>query len=214
MNTKKLKIVLATRNRGKMHEFCRLLSNVNGADIELLTLDDIGFSQEIDECGETFAENAMIKAKTVANASGMISIGDDSGLCVDALGGAPGVRSARYAGEHDDDANNKKLLRELAVFGEGDRGAAFVCAMACVFPDGCGISGKPIEVSGRCEGVITNAPYGQGGFGYDPLFFCPEYGATFAELTTEQKNAVSHRGKATAMLCSAIAKRIGDSCGQ
>lgn len=211
MNSKKIKIVVATRNRGKIHELGHLLSNINGVDIELLTLDDIGFSEDIDEYGDTFAENAMIKAKTVADASGMISIGDDSGLCVEALGGAPGVRSARYAGEHDDAANNAKLLDELACYGEGKRGAAFVCSMACVFPKGCCIDSEPIEVSGRCEGEITYSPQGDGGFGYDPLFFCSEYGVTFAELTTEQKNTVSHRGRAAEILCQAIAKRIGES---
>lgn len=210
MENKKLKIVVATRNRGKLLELQRLLASCEGAEVELLTLDDIGFTEEIVEDGESFAENAMIKAKTVADHCRMIAIGDDSGLCVDALGGAPGVHSARYAVEHDDAANNAKLLRELEGCGDGERGAAFVCSMACVFPQGCGIEGEPIEVSGRCEGEITKAPQGNGGFGYDPLFYCPEFGTTFASLTPEQKNSISHRGRASAGLCAALAERLAD----
>ena len=134
----KLKILIATRNRGKLAELERLLSvYIDGAEVELLTLHDVGFTGEIEENGETFAENAMIKAKAAAEYSGLISVGDDSGLCVYALDGEPGVRSARYAGEgHDDAANNAKLLEKLK--GVSYREAAFVCAMACVFPQGCG----------------------------------------------------------------------------
>lgn len=204
----KLKILIATKNRGKLAELRRLMSvYIDGAEIELLTLDDVGFCGEIEEDGSTFAENAMIKAKAAAEASGLISVGDDSGLCVYALGGAPGVRSARYAGEgHDDDANNQKLLRELQ--GVASREAAFVCSMACVFPSGCGLEGEPISVEGRCEGEILCAPRGTDGFGYDPLFWYDEYGKTFAELSGDDKNAISHRGVASARLCHEISKRI------
>ncbi|CDE05850.1 non-canonical purine NTP pyrophosphatase [Anaerotruncus sp. CAG:390] len=204
----KLKILIATRNRGKLAELERLLSvYIDGAELTLLTLDDVGFTGEIVENGATFAENAMIKAKTAADFSGLISVGDDSGLCVYALDGEPGVLSARYAGEgHDDAANNRKLLEKLK--GVSYRDAAFVCDMACVFPEGCGLDGEPIEVEGRCEGEILCNPRGEGGFGYDPLFWYDEYGETFAELSQDDKNAISHRGVAAAKLCHMISERI------
>ena len=204
----KLKILIATRNRGKLAELERLLSvYIDGAELTLLTLDDVGFTGEIVENGATFAENAMIKAKTAADFSGLISVGDDSGLCVYALDGDPGVLSARYAGEgHDDAANNRKLLEKLK--GVSYRDAAFVCDMACVFPEGCGLDGEPIEVEGRCEGEILCNPRGEGGFGYDPLFWYDEYGETFAELSQDDKNAISHRGVAAAKLCNMISERI------
>ena len=159
-------------------------------DIEILSLDDVGISGEIEENGSTYRENALIKAR-VAAGSGYIGMGDDSGLSVRALNGAPGVFSARYAGEHGDNAaNNAFLLKNLE--GESDRFAEFVCTVACVFPDGR----EDIVVEGRTQGLILDSERGIGGFGYDPLFYYEPYGKTFAELTSQEKNAISHRGKA------------------
>lgn len=182
-------IVLASRNRKKVEELQALLRRYLGDTIELKSLDDVGLFDEIEETGATFAENARIKAAAAAK-SGCIGLGDDSGLTVTALGMAPGVYSARYAGEHGNDAkNNALLLRNLA--GKEDRSAAFVCALTAVFPDG-----RVIATEGRVEGEILTAPRGQNGFGYDPLFYYPPFGKTMAEMTADEKNGVSHRGDA------------------
>ena len=190
-------LVLASRNRHKIGELRELL----GAylpELEILSLDDVGIDGEIEENGTTFAENALIKARAAAK-SGYIGMGDDSGLCVRALGGAPGIYSARFAGEHGDDgANNDKLLRELRD--KDDRFAEFVCTIACVFPDGK----KPLLVEGRTPGIILEEPDGAGGFGYDPLFYYEEAGKSFASMTAEEKNAVSHRGRAIRLLAQAL----------
>ena len=184
-----MKIVLASRNAHKIKELQTLLSkNIEG--IEILSLDDVGIIDDIEENGATYEENALIKAKAAAK-SGYIGVGDDSGLSVRVLGGAPGVFSARYAGVHgDNDANNEFLLKNLE--GKSDRFAEFVCTIACVFPDGK----EPIVVEGRTAGVIIDTLQGDGGFGYDPLFFYEPYGKTFAQLSADEKNAISHRGKA------------------
>ncbi|MBQ9131517.1 MAG: RdgB/HAM1 family non-canonical purine NTP pyrophosphatase [Clostridia bacterium] len=190
-----MKIVLASRNRKKITELRTLLSQ-SFPDIEILSLDDVGITGEIEEDGATFEENALIKAR-VAATSGMIGVGDDSGLTVDALGGEPGIYSARYAarcnfaGEHNDEANNAVLLQNLKDVPVSERGGAFVCAIACVFPDG-----RELTVRGEARGRILDEYHGNGGFGYDPLFFYEPLGKTFAELTAEEKNAVSHRGLA------------------
>lgn len=203
-----MKICIATRNKGKISELRELLMRyVTDIKLELVSLDDVGFEGDIVEDGETFAENALIKARAAAEFSGLVSIADDSGLVVYALDGAPGVYSARYAGEgHDDEANNAKLLRKLA--GISDRSAAFVCSMACVFPEGAPLSGEPIVVEGRCEGEILCNPRGRGGFGYDPLFWYDNFGKTFGEMDMAEKNAISHRGYAVAALGAAINERI------
>lgn len=184
-----MKIVLASRNEHKIKELQTLLSkHIEG--IEILSLDSVGITEDIEENGSTYRENALIKARAAAS-SGYIGVGDDSGLSVRALGGAPGVFSARYAGEHGDtDANNVLLLKNLE--GESDRFAEFVCTVACVFPDGR----EPILVEGRTQGVIIDDARGEAGFGYDPLFYYGPYQKTFAELSAEEKNSVSHRGKA------------------
>lgn len=184
-----MKIVLASRNDHKIKELQTLLSkHIEG--IEILSLDSVGITEDIEENGITYRENALIKAKAAAS-SGYIGVGDDSGLSVRALGGAPGVFSARYAGDHGDtDANNALLLKNLE--GESDRFAEFVCTVACVFPDGR----EPILVEGRTQGVIIDDARGEAGFGYDPLFYYEPYQKTFAELSAEEKNSVSHRGKA------------------
>lgn len=166
---------------------------------QLLTLKDIGFCEEIPETGRTFEENALIKARTLAS-QGYIAIGDDSGLCVEALGGAPGIYSARYAGEHgNDEKNNQKLLEELDATGDKARRASFVCVIACAAPDG-----RAFTVRGECFGYIAKTPAGQGGFGYDPLFHPGNDTRSFAQYTPAEKNAVSHRGRAL----SALAARL------
>ncbi len=197
-----MEIVIASRNQHKIGELQALLSqHVDG--VTLLSLDDIGYEGDIEEDGSTFAENAMIKAR-VAAGTGKIGVGDDSGLCVNALDGAPGIYSARYAGGHGDDAaNNRKLLADLAD--KEDKSAAFVCTIACVLPDG-----RSFVAEGRAPGQMIEDARGEGGFGYDPIFYYPPLKKTFAEMTAEEKNAVSHRGRAVAefarMLCEYLGK--------
>lgn len=192
-----MKIVLASRNAHKIGELQTLLSQYI-KDIEILSLDDVGIFDEIEENGSTFLENALIKARAAAK-SGYIGMGDDSGLSVRALGGAPGVYSARYSGG-DYAANNALLLKNLE--GESDRYAEFVCTIACVFPDGR----EPICVEGRTEGVILESQRGEGGFGYDPLFYYEPYKKTYAELTYDEKNSISHRCKAVEALAAEFKK--------
>lgn len=203
-----MKLLIASRNRGKIAELKELFGEyITDTQLELLSLDDVGMTGEIEENGAAFEENALIKARAGMEFSGLITVADDSGLAVDALDGAPGVYSARYAGEgHNDAENNKKLLEALR--GVRDRSAAFVCCMACVFPADSPLAGDPITVTGRCEGEILCAERGEGGFGYDPLFWYDDYGKTFAELTREEKNAISHRGQAAAMLAWELGRRI------
>ncbi|MBQ5886188.1 MAG: RdgB/HAM1 family non-canonical purine NTP pyrophosphatase [Clostridia bacterium] len=207
-----MKIVLASRNAKKIRELETLLAQHSSMHIEVLSLDDIGYTEEIVEDGTSFEENAWIKAATPA-AMGYIGIADDSGLSVDALGGAPGIYSARYGGEGTNDAkNNEKLLAEMNEVPDEGRGAAFVSAVACVFPRECdveipeevrteknGLSG--FVVRGECRGTILRETRGCDGFGYDPLFYVSEKGCTFAELSSEEKNAISHRGVAMRTFC-------------
>ena len=193
-----MEIVIASRNKHKIEELEALLSKYV-AGVKLLSLDDVGIGGEIEENGTTFSENALIKARAAA-ASGKIGVGDDSGLCVNALDGAPGIFSARFAGEHGNDAaNNEKLLRELSD--KSDRTAAFVCAIACVMPDG-----REITVEGRAEGTILHSASGQNGFGYDPLFYYPPLDKTFASLSPEEKNGISHRARAVEAFAKELAK--------
>lgn len=199
-----MKIVLASRNRHKIAELETMLRGYL-PEVELLSLDEVGITEEIEENGSTFEENALIKAKAAAK-SGYIGVGDDSGLTVEALGGAPGIYSARYAGGHgDDEANRRLLFHNLA--GIADRRAAFVCAIACVFPDGR----EPIVVTGRCDGKILYQEEGSGGFGYDSLFCYEEYDRSFAAVTQEQKDAVSHRARAISRFAEEFASRIGNN---
>ena len=197
-----MKVVLASRNVKKIKELRELLSEYV-PDIEILSLDDVGICGEIEEDGETFEENAFIKARTAAQ-SGYIGIGDDSGLAVNALNGEPGVYSARYCGKHgDDEANNRTLLENLK--NHDDRSAKFVCAIACVFP-------KDINTGhffrGETEGEILFEYAGNGGFGYDPLFYYEPMKKTFAEMSAEEKNSISHRGKAVKLLGEMLAKNV------
>ena len=189
-----MKIVVASHNKKKIRELNALLGKyIDG--VELLSLDDVGMTDEIVEDGNSFEENAFIKARAAAR-SGYIGVGDDSGLCVDALLGAPGIFSARYAGEHgDDEANNELLLKNLAD--KPTRAAEFVCALACVFPDG---EHEDFCVTGKARGEILKERYGEGGFGYDPLFYFPPLKKTFAEMDAEEKNEISHRGEAVKLL--------------
>lgn len=195
-----MKIVLASRNAKKIKELRELLA-ANSPDVEILSLDDVGIYGEIEENGATFEENAYIKAYTAAK-SGYIGVGDDSGLMVNALGGAPGVYSARYAGEHgDDEANNAFLLKNLSD--KDDRSAKFVSVVACVFPENME---DPHLFRGETAGVILDEYRGEGGFGYDPLFYIEDMGKTYAEMTADEKNSISHRGKAMRMLAEFLAK--------
>ena len=182
-------VVLATRNNGKIKELNALLSGLGVTVVGLSEFPDIG---EIPETGETFLDNARLKAWAVCRATGLVSLADDSGLCVDALAGGPGVRSARYSGEDaTDEANNAKLLAALAHVPERDRTCRFVSVVVAASPDG-----RELVAEGAWEGRVAADPSGEGGFGYDPLFFDPAAGKTAAELTPEEKNARSHRGKA------------------
>lgn len=207
-----MKIVLASRNAKKIRELETLLAGFSSMHIEVLSLDDIGYTEEIVEDGTSFEENAWIKAAVPA-ALGYIGIADDSGLSVDALHGAPGIYSARYGGEGtNDEKNNEKLLTEMTEVSDEERGAAFVSAVACVFPkeyevhipeavrtEKNGLAG--FVVRGECRGTILREGRGCDGFGYDPLFYVAEKGCTFAELPAEEKNAISHRGVAMRAFC-------------
>lgn len=196
-----MKIVLATRNRHKIKEFEGLLSRY-AKGVELLSLDDVGITGEVEETADTFYDNAMLKARAAVGA-GYIAVADDSGLMVAALGGAPGIHSARYAGAHgDDSANNALLLKNLT--GVADRSAEFVCAIACAIPNSDG-SGDFV-VQGVVPGEILCEPRGEGGFGYDPLFWYEALGKTYAEMTPEEKNTVSHR----AIAVEALAEKLNE----
>ena len=205
-----MKICIASGNRGKIAELQKLLSEyIKDIEIELVSLKELGFEGDIVEDGDTFEENALIKARAAAEFSSLCSIADDSGLIVNALDGEPGVYSARYAGEPCDDAkNNEKLLKNLE--GIGDRSAAFVCTIACVIPEGQPLSGEPIIGTGYCPGEILFNPRGKGGFGYDPLFWFDPFGKTFAEMSAEEKNAISHRGAGVRAFADAFNKRIAE----
>ena len=184
-----MRLLLATKNQGKIKEINRLLK---GQRVEVLTLDDFPGISLPKEDRSTFKGNALKKARFVAGETGLAAISDDSGLCVDALGGRPGVLSARYAGDNaTDEENLAKLLLEMKDVPEGKRTASFVCVIALVLP-----SGKEKTFEGRLEGVIAAKPKGRGGFGYDPVFFLPEKHKTLAELKPEEKNLLSHRGAA------------------
>lgn len=182
-----MKFVLATHNPGKLREMSDILSHLG---VEVVSPADVGVTVEVEETGTTFAENAMLKAKTICAASGLPAIADDSGLCVDALNGGPGVYSARYGGEGLDDRGRYMLLLN-SMRGQTTRAAHFSCAIACAFPNG-----DTLTAEGRCDGAIAFAPLGEGGFGYDPVFLVPEKGKTFGQLTAEEKSQISHRGKA------------------
>ena len=181
------KFVLATHNPGKLKEMAEILKKFH---VEVVMPSDLGLDIDVEETGTTFAENAMLKAKAICAASGLPAIADDSGLCVDALNGAPGVYSARYGGEGLDDTGRYRLLLSN-LRGATTRAAHFASAIACAFPNG-----DELTAEGRCDGAIAFAPMGEGGFGYDPVFLVPEMRKTFAQMTAEEKNSISHRGRA------------------
>ena len=201
-----MQVVLASRNEKKKKELQSLLDSLF-PQIDVLTLDDIGMTDEIVENGSTFEENARLKALAVAR-KGYIGIGDDSGLSVRALNGEPGIFSARYAEikgygvGHNDALNNELLLKNME--GVEDRYAEFICAICCMFPDDIE---HPIAVEGICEGSILTELHGESGFGYDPLFWVPSLGRTFAQLDGQEKNTVSHRGRAVRALAMALKRR-------
>jgi XTP/dITP diphosphohydrolase len=191
-------VVLATRNRGKLREIAPLLE---GLGLELATIDELAPSAELREDADTFEENALAKARQAAAATGLPAIADDSGLEVDALGGAPGVFSARYAGPGADDGrNNAKLLGALRDVPPEGRRARYRCVAAFVDP----ARGMELARAGACEGEILTAPRGDGGFGYDPLFLVPRLGRTMAELPLDEKNGLSHRAAAFRALAAAL----------
>ncbi len=181
-----MKLVLASKNEKKLREMQEILS---GLGVEVCRQADVGIDVEVEETGTTFEENSLLKARAVMEASGLPAIADDSGLCCDGLNGAPGVYSARYGGEGLDDVGRYRLLLE-SLKGQ-PRGAKYVAVITCCFPNG-----DVLTARGECAGSIAFAPIGEGGFGYDPVFFVPELKKTFAQVSAEEKHALSHRGRA------------------
>lgn len=188
-----MKLIIASNNKHKIYEIKKMLGDKFS---EILSLAEAGIDHETVEDGETFLENAFKKAREIAEISGAASLADDSGICVDALDGAPGVYSARFSGGDDED-NNKLLLEKLR--GKANRGAHYTCAMALVYPDG-----KEISAEGYMYGEITDTPRGERGFGYDPLFIPTGEHRTVAEMTDDEKNAISHRANALAAILEKI----------
>ncbi len=202
--TEKPTLILASRNRKKLREIAELLT---GLDVVLVSAADFPAAPDVEETGQTFAENAALKAGTVAAATGHWTIADDSGLAVDVLDGAPGVYSARYAGEQSNDRqNNEKLLTQLRDVPDQRRGAQFVCCLALADPGG----DIRVQVEGRCRGRLLHEPRGQSGFGYDPLFWIAEYHKTFAELTLAAKSVLSHRARAFEKLLPRLASLLAE----
>jgi XTP/dITP diphosphohydrolase len=195
------RIIFATGNEGKMREIREILADFN---LPVLSMKEAGAMPKIVEDGSTFKENALIKARAVWNCTGDIVLADDSGLVIDYLNGEPGIYSARYMGEDTSyEEKNKNLISRMEGAGEGERSARFVCAIAAILPDG-----KVLSTEGTMEGLIAEAPAGQGGFGYDPILYLPEYGKTSAELTMEEKNCISHRGKALRAMKEALEEAL------
>lgn len=210
-------LVLATHNKGKLRELRELLrGQVPGLDVDTQVIDaSAAGAPDVAETGVTFAENSLLKARAVADATGLLAIADDSGLAVDVLGGAPGIFSARWCGRHGDDAANLELLlAQLSDVPDSHRGAAFVCAAALAVPSNPGTQasgavdqgsdGRQVVEYGQLEGTLLREPRGDGGFGYDPILQPIGYDRSCAELSAEEKNAISHRGKAFRALLPAI----------
>ena len=188
-----MKVILASKNPHKLTELSAILSQ-HGFEIALES--EYGLDIDVDETGTTFEENSLLKAEAVMKASGLPVLADDSGLMVDALDGAPGVYSARYGHKSSDGERTAFLLENMKDGPDEKRTAKFVCVITCLWPDG-----RKIVARGECPGVITHEVHGENGFGYDPVFYLPELGMTYAELPSEQKNAISHRARALQEFC-------------
>lgn len=192
-----MKVIAATKNKGKIREMQEILSPL---DIEIISQQEMGIEVDVEETGDTFEKNALIKARAVAMLCEYPVLADDSGICVEALGGAPGVRSARYAG--DDATDSDRVNKLLSEIGDSEnRNAKFVTSVAFIYPDG-----REITAEGEVRGYITKTPEGDNGFGYDPVFFSTELGKTFAMSSDEEKNSVSHRGRALKNLYEKLKK--------
>ncbi len=192
-----MKIIAATKNKNKLREFGEILKG-----FEIISQEDAGIDIDVEETGTTFEENSLLKAKAIYDATGIAAIADDSGLCVDALGGEPGVYSARYGGEgYDDKGRVTLLLKNMDNIPDNERSARFVCAITLVSGEGI------ITARGECEGKIDYTPKGTNGFGYDPVFFVERFNKTMAEISPEQKNEISHRGKALKMFSEKLEKK-------
>ncbi|MGM9565318.1 XTP/dITP diphosphatase [Evtepia sp.] len=194
-----MKAVLASHNKKKMAEMRAILSELG---VEILSQADVGVDIEPEETGTTFEENARIKAEAIMQATGLPAIADDSGLVVDALNGEPGVYSARYGGEGLDDTGRWQLLLKN-MEGKENRACRFVSVICCAFPDG-----SQLMTRGECHGVVAEGPRGEGGFGYDPVFWLPEKGKSMAELSPEEKNSISHRGNALRVFKEELEKKL------
>lgn len=194
-----MKIILATQNKGKIKEFREVFSEIGW---EAIPISEVASLKEPEETGKTFEENAVNKALYYAKAISMPVLADDSGIIADVLRDRPGIYSARYAGVHGDDkANNRKLVEKLRNYKERERSGYYMCVIALVWPDG-----KFITAQGKCEGLIRDFEEGENGFGYDPLFYLPDKKCTMAQLTLEEKNKISHRGKAIKKLVQMLRK--------
>ncbi|MBQ9984833.1 MAG: XTP/dITP diphosphatase [Oscillospiraceae bacterium] len=193
-----MKFIIATNNEKKLREMGAILEKFG---VEALSLDEAGIESDVEETGTTFEENSRLKAVAAMQVSGLPAIADDSGLEVDALGGAPGIYSARYGGEKckDDVERYQYLLENMEDVPDGERTARFVSVITCVFPDG-----REISARGEIEGEILRGAYGEGGFGYDPIFFVPEEGMTTAEMSQERKNEISHRAKSLKIMAEKL----------
>ncbi len=194
-----MKLVLASKNAHKLEELRAILS---AQGVEIVLERDVGADVDVEETGTTFEENALLKARAVMEATGLPAVADDSGLCVDALGGAPGVYSARYGGPGLDDAGRCRLLLEN-MRGMMDRRCKFVSCICACFP-----GGEIVTARGECHGTLAYAPRGGDGFGYDPIFFVPDLKKTFAQLSPEEKNAISHRGNALKVFGERLAEHL------
>lgn len=198
-----MELLLATNNPKKQAELAAILKDLG---VRVRTQKELGLAVEVEENGTTYEENSALKAKALCSASGLPAVADDSGLEVTALGGRPGVYSARYGGEGLDDAQRTALLLK-EMEGQTDRGARFVSAIVCVFPDGS----EPITARGECSGVLLREPKGDGGFGYDPIFYVPEQGGTFSQIPAEVKNQISHRALALQDFARKLKEKIEDA---
>jgi XTP/dITP diphosphohydrolase len=198
------RLLLATRNKGKIEEFHRILETIAPGEIDLVGLDQFPDTSDVEETGKTFQENALLKARQMCEATGLPAIADDSGLCVDALGGDPGIFSARWAGRHgDDEANLNKVLEQLRDVKGSERSAYFICVAALVLPDGTSYCEE-----GRFYGTLLDHPVGDNGFGYDPIFQPEGLLISSAQMSAAEKDSMSHRGKALRAIAPHVRKMV------